>query len=117
MVGHNHFSDITTGHIYTLQFSVGIADGIDGRVVVHLLVSQSEFFRMVDGVVIMAEVHNARGTRIGHGLDIQIGKDGIVLQQELVNDKVAVFHAKDLTGTLVNVAQHTLVVVIHDVNK
>ena len=113
----HHFGNIASAHIDTFQFALCIAEGVDGRVVVHFAL-QPEALRLVYLVRKLAEVDNRRRAGVLHLLQGHIAEEGVVLQQEaLADDLVAVCYAKGLTRLLVDVLQHTVLVVIDHVEQ
>ena len=114
----HHFCYVATCHVGSHQFTIGIMNGIDGRVIVHLPAHQSKILCMIDGVYKLTEIHDRRGTGVIHRVDVKIGKDRIVLQQELVfKYKVTVRNAKGLAGTLIDVTQHAAGIIIYHINE
>ena len=73
---------------------------------------------MIDRIGIVTEIDNTGGSRIVHRLKVDITKEGVVLQQELVVQHIlTVRNTKGLAGALINILQDTFVVVVHHINK
>ena len=117
MVRLDHLRHISPCHIESLQPPLGIANRIDGRLVIYLAL-QSERFSIVARVLKVLEVDDRGGTGVLGIFQLELAEEGIVLEEELpVEHKLAVGNMERAKGLVVDVAQHAVAVVEQHVDK